>query len=135
MVVQQSHSTRALVHGQKRDPGCVADADRNGPGEPAPPGRQQLGGQMPALLNPSLVVFLLVQLTTSTYHQMSTSSSPFFNRLLRICYSATEQLLRSIISASSCLKIASHNQRLLWGSVGGFSDIESRREEEWSVGI
>ena len=32
--------------------------------------------------------------------------------------------------ASSCLKTASHNHRLLLGSVGGFSDTESRNEDE-----
>src|SRR5260370_29439307 len=89
MVVQHLHSTGALVYGQKRDPGCVADADRNGPGGPTPPGRQLLGGQMPALLNPSLVMSLLAQLATSTYHRVSTSSFPFFNRLERIRDSST----------------------------------------------
>ena len=44
MVVQHLHSTGALVYGQKRDPGCVADADRNGPGGPTPEGETATRG-------------------------------------------------------------------------------------------
>src|SRR2546421_454039 len=64
MVVQLRHSTREPDHAQTRDPGLAAHGDRNDPGEPVPPGTRPPMGQMPALLNPSFSLLLLLHCTS-----------------------------------------------------------------------
>ena len=70
MVVRPSNSIRARDRRQMRDPEPVAHADKNDPGEPAPPETRRRVGHMSALRKPIMMSVPPPMLLHCTFHSL-----------------------------------------------------------------